>query len=340
MKNIVYIDMQMISDWDFLEGLQSETQEKWAVKSFVSNEGRTSSLSNILRYIKYFYYSFVIFLNRNKYDKIICWQAFYGIIYAFYCSIFRVQKKNYVIIQNLVYKAKGDKRSFIGNLYFKWLKYTINSGYIDLFVSASLTNCKYCAQVFDADINKFRFVPFSTEDMSVMPIHDENLSKKDYVLSIGRSNRDWEWLIESFRDSNYNLIIVCDELRYQNIPPNVEILNNVWGDDTYKYIKYCKCMIIPILIGSIASGDTVLVQGLSFSKPIIINRPSCLADDYIKDNETGLIVNKDKKELRNAIETLYTNDDLCRSLSKNARTDYLSNYTLLQYGKNIGKYAK
>ncbi|KAA6302327.1 MAG: hypothetical protein EZS26_001440 [Candidatus Ordinivivax streblomastigis] len=334
--NGIFIDMPLETNWEFLSGLEETSGKIWEVNSLVSNEGRTGKLSGIIRYCKYFYYSFIIFLDRNKYEKLLCWQSFYGIICAFYCRIFHVKKTNKVIVLNFVYKPKGE-RGLIGKLYFKWLNYCINNQYIDLYISASLTNCKYCANIFNSNINKFKFIPFSVKDSSSTPIHDEALAQSNYILSLGRSNRDWQWLIESFRGSDYNLIIICDELRYPDLPDNITVLNNVWGDDTFKYIKYCKCMIIPILVGSVASGDTVLVQGMSFSKPIIITQPSCLADDYVKDGWNGLTINKVKEDLLIALHKIYTDDNLYHTLSENARKDYLTNYTLLQYGKNVGK---
>jgi glycosyltransferase involved in cell wall biosynthesis len=62
-----------------------------------------------------------------------------------------------------------------------------------------------------------------------------------------------------------------------------------------------------------------------------------LAKDYIKDGWNGLIINKTKEDLLNALHKIYTDDKLYNTLSNNARKDYLDNYTLLQYGKNIGK---
>ena len=248
--------MPLINGWEFIKGLEDETKEVWEVKSYVSNQGRTNFLSNFFRYAKYFYFSFLIFLNRNKYDKIICWQVFYGIIFAFYCRIFHVKKKNIVIIKNLVYKPKGN--GLIGKLYFHWLKGIIDSQYIDLYISASETNTEYCSAEFGVNKNKFKFIPFSVDDATLLDIEDRELENSNYVLSLGRSNRDWDWFIESFRGLDYNLIIIADELRHSNLPPNVLHLSNVWDLDTYKYIKYCKCMIIPILISDIDRKSTRL----------------------------------------------------------------------------------
>jgi hypothetical protein len=49
----------------------------------------------------------------------------------------------------------------------------------------------------------------------------------------GRSNRDWDFLINSLAGSSYTVKIVCDELHRDNLPSNIEIHNNVWKKESY-----------------------------------------------------------------------------------------------------------
>ena len=88
--------------------------------------------------------------------------------------------------------------------------------------------------------------------------------------------------------------------------------------------------------GKIASGETVLLQTMSFSKPIIITKPSCLADDYVTDGETGLIVAKDKDELISAVNRLWNDSELYDRVAHNCRKQYEEKHSLLSYGKYVG----
>ena len=78
-------------------------------------------------------------------------------------------------------------------------------------------------------------------------------------------------------------------------------------------------------------------MAMSFSKPIIITKPSCLADDYVTEGYNGLVVEKEGAQLKAAIEKLYADDALYETLSKNGRTHYVEHHSLYTYGKNVGK---
>lgn len=332
--NIILSDMPLNKKWDFRKGLEDKTQEVWEIRNCVTNQGRSLGY-NIYRYIMYIIYPFTIFLNRSKYDKIVSWQSFYGVLFAFYCRLFKVKKKHFLLIKNFTYKPKGN--GLLGKIYFKWMKYIVKSKYIDVFVCTSQTFCDYCAEVFQEDKKRFVYLPFGVEDFT-QKLSKEDLDKReDFILSIGRSNRDWDWLLNCLSGTPYKLKIICDQLHRTDLPMNIEILNNVWFEDSYKYLAKCKMAIIPIKDGKIGSGETVLLQTMSFGKPLIITSPSCLADDYVENGKTGLVVNKNKKELLTAIQRLYEDTDLYERLSKQERNLYLDKHSIYRYGCYVGE---
>lgn len=331
-ENVALFDSSHEEAAEFIRGLQDQTGEKWRAIVCTSNRGR-QGLANMIRYLKYFVFPFKVFCQRKKYQKIIGWQEFYGLIYAFYCRLFRVKKCNTLIIKNFIYKPK---KGLVGKVYFWFMNYIVKSGYVDIYICASKTMVQYCCDAFDEKDDKFVFVPFGVNDFSA-EYTQEMPATNDYVLSLGRSNRDWEFLLEGVRECAYPVKVICDELHVKNPPENVEILNDVWGDRTYPYIYNCKCMVIPIDDGRIASGDTVLLMAMSFGKPIIITKPSCLADDYVTDGYNGIVIEKDATKLQEAISRIFTDEVSYQSLSQNGRKHYLENHSLYSYGKNVGQ---
>lgn len=331
-ENVALFDSSQEEAAEFIRGLQDQTGEQWRAIVCNSNKGR-QGLTNVIRYIKYFAFPFKIFCQRKRYQRIIGWQEFYGLVYAFYCRLFRVKKCNTLIIKNFIYKPK---KGFVGKLYFRFMNYIVKSGYVDTYICASKTMVQYCCEAFGEKDDKFVFIPFGVNDFA-SEYKPEAPAANDYVLSLGRSNRDWQFLLNGVKGSEYPVKIICDELRVEDPPENVEILNNVWGNMTHSYIYNCKCMVIPIADGRIASGDTVLLMAMSFGKPIIITKPSCLADDYVTDGYNGIVIEKDAKQLQAAIDRIFKNDTLYQQLSQNGRQHYLDNHSLYTYGKNVGK---
>ncbi len=334
-ENVALFDSSYEEAAEFIRGLQDETGEAWRAIVCNSNKGR-KGLTNLIRYIKYFAFPFKIFCQRKKYERIVGWQEFYGLIYAFYCRLFYVKKQNTLIIKNFIYKPK---KGLVGKIYFRFMNYIVKSGYIDTYICASKTMVQYCCEAFGEKADKFVFLPFGVNDFAA-EYKPDGPPANDYVLSLGRSNRDWEFLLDGAENLTVPVKIICDELHAPNAPSNVEILGSVWGDATHSYIYNCKCMVIPIADGRIASGDTVLLMAMSFGKPIIITKPSCLADDYVTDGYNGIVIEKDGKQLENAVKRIFEDDELYENLSKNGRQHYLDNHSLYTYGRHVGNLVK
>ena len=57
----------------------------------------------------------------------------------------------------------------------------------------------------------------------------------------------------------------------------------------------------------------------------------------VQDGVNGLIVDKDEKSIMTAVKRLYEDETLCENLAKNSRRMYEETYSLLSYGKNVGR---
>ena len=223
------------------------------------------------------------------------------------------------------------KKGLIGKLYYKWLKYSTNNKYVDLFICPSQRNCNYLSDTLDISNSKFVFSPLGIE-----PISQDGIINGDYYLAAGRSNRDYSWLIDSFNGINQKLIIINDQLKEYN-DDNIQIKDNVWKADYIKYLKECKGVILPIDDPNVDSGFLVLLQAMACKKPVIITKPSCIADDYLDNMVNGIIINKNKDELVEALTMLSLDNDFYNKICSNAYNTYINKYSLEAYGANVGK---
>lgn len=328
-KNVILADNSEEKVKEFKDGLENETKMKWYTYISVSNNLRKNIFDEIIRYMKYFLFPLKIFFLRKQVENIVAWQQFYGIMYAFYCNIFKVNKTNNLTIMTFIYKPKKK----FGKLYFKFIKYAINNKYVDNIIVFSKNEIEYYSKIFEMPKEKFIFENLGISEIKVQREYNE----KDYILAPGRSNRDYNFLIEAMKDDKYDVRIICDELSKDKCE-NIKIYNNVMGDKYYAMLKNAYCVVIPLKDKNISSGQLVLLQAMQLRKPIIVTDAKGVKD-YIVDGYNGLIIDKSKEELIRALEKL-KNPEIYDTLAENAYKEYVEKHSLLKLGENIGKIIK
>lgn len=329
-RNVILADCAEEEIKDVLAGLEKITNEKWYIESRISNWGRTSKIKELKRYIMYFIVPFCVFLKRKNYEKIVGWQQFYALIFCFFCEIFHVKKTTLVHAVNYTYKKK---KGVIGQLYYYFMKKIANSQYLDYLYVPSHEYAELCAHELNMDKNKIVVLPFGVPDL-YQKYKDKGKSG-DYALAIGRSNRDYDWLIEEWQEIKYQLNIISDTYRPNcELPDNIKIIKDVSGEDQFPYIAGCRFMVLPIKDGNICSGDTVLLTALSFKKTVILNKLTTLAEMYIIDGKNGLLVDKTKGRLHKCVKEVI---DQQIDLGEFARKSYLDKFSRYNMGVSIAK---
>jgi len=168
--------------------------------------------------------------------------------------------------------------------------------------------------------------------------------KREYVFSIGRSNRDFDFLVRAWSQpclKDELLIIAADQWKpSQPLPPNVIHLDNLHGKESLAYQYHAKATVIPIDDGEVASGDTVLLHSMSFSRPIIITSPSTLAEMYVDNGKTGIVLPKDEKRFAAEVKGLLDDGERMTALGKAARKKFLNCYSQYALGVNMGTRIK
>ncbi|GHT27347.1 hypothetical protein FACS189432_03690 [Bacteroidia bacterium] len=327
-KNGLFIDMPLEPDWEFHLGLEAESGETWEIKSYVSNEGRTNKIANLIRYGKYFYYSFLIFLNRNKHEKILCWQQFYGLLLVLYCRIFHVKKTFQLVIMTFIYKKKS---GIIGHIYDSFMRYIITSKYIDRLIVFSKQEVAYYAERFALNKSKFVYFPLGIDKITGLT-DNQALLEEQYILSVGRSNRDYDFLLEALKGSPYAVKILSNTLHKPSLE-KIEIYNNAFNGDYFNYLYNCFCVVIPLINPKISSGQLTILQAMQLGKPVIVTESEGISD-YIIHGYNGLIIKKEKQALLVTLQRLYTDPELCKYLSINGKSES-EKYSVKQLGINV-----
>lgn len=338
MQNLILADCEREELEPFVKGLEESMDQKFEIRSKICN-GKRGSIQNVIRYLIYIFYPVKIFLKRRGYNYIIGWQQFFALFYIFYCNLFRVKKTNIVVVGNFTYK---EKRGVCGKLYKRVMTNCLQSKYLDYIHVPSQKYAEQCAREFKIAIEKFVIVPFGLED-AYEKWKDSKVEYEEYSLAIGRSNRDYDFLIDTWKrlPKKYKLLIICDEYKTKNeLPENIILRTDIVGNDQFPYIMNCELMIIPIKDGNICSGDTVLLKAMSYYKTVVVTSPSTLAEMYIKDGENGICIEKDVERFSKEVEKLLEDETKRKKIGQNARKSFISNFSRYNMGKKMGERIK
>lgn len=339
--NIILADCDPGEIKTFTEGCNTVVSDsKFKVLSSISNGSHKGIIKNFIRYLKYFTFPFLIFLNREKYNVILGWQQFYAINFALFCRLFHVNKCNTNVVVNFTYKHKS---GIIGKIYYLYMKYCCQSEYIDYFHVLSYNYIDICSK--ELGINKEKFivtsfgVPDTYEDMKYL-----KTPMKDYSLSIGRSNRDFNFLVNVWKQDcmkGNTLLIVSDTWKpAEQMPPNVIHRTDIGYEDSFAWFNNCSLCITPISDGRICSGDTVLLTAMMFGKPVIVTTPSTLSEMYVKDGVNGICVEKNAEKAALIISEILSDKGRRTELGTNARKCFLEYFSRKSMGEHLCKKIK
>ena len=131
MRNIVIVDYNSPNGWKFHSSLEETTGEKWEVHKEISNLDHGGVFRKLVRYSKYFFVPIKYLRHKNQIARILAWQQFYGLILGFYGRLFNLKNVPPIYVMTFIYKPK---KSFVGKVYDKFMRYIVTSGYIKYFV--------------------------------------------------------------------------------------------------------------------------------------------------------------------------------------------------------------
>lgn len=342
--NVILSDREAEACETFRRGLEEGNGEKWTVWACVSNKGRTRGY-NVIRYFKYLFFPLRVYWRRKRFAKIFAWQVFYAVGLGFYSRLFHGEMDCLVAGKNLIYR---DKKGWIGRLYLSWLRYAAGRGRTEYYLVSSAAYQDYLAERVGVEPKRLAFMPFGKEDFTQTPEaaapRTENAAWKSgsYLLALGRSNRDYDWLVNALEGTGRKLHIISDEYRPAHLPSNVRVSNNLSGLQVLPSLRDAAALVFPIADGRIDAGETVLLMGFMFAKPVVVTGPSCLATDYLRDGENGLVVEKDPAgaALNAALARLETEPGLATRLGTAARAEYEAKYSEEEYGRRVGAWLR
>ena len=336
-KNIILADCEKEEIEEFAKGFKAVMGDGIFINGKICN-GSHGKAANFKRYFIYALYPLCFVMKSRHYKYVIGWQQFFALFYVFYCRLFHIKKRNIVVAVNFTYKPK---QGFSGKIYKWFMGYCVRNKYLDYIHVLSYNYAKICAEEFLVPQSKFIVTTFGIPD-TYENWKETKVEYSNYSFSIGRSNRDFDFLIDAWElMPEDELLVIASDTFFpkKKLPVNVIHRKDITGDTQFPYIANCKAMIIPIDDGTICSGDTVLLKAMSYEKLVVVTVPSTLGEMYIEDGKDGLLI---KKELKKFVDIVLKeiNSDSAKKIGISARKSFLKKFSRYAMGRNLCQLLK
>ena len=319
-------------EWNYRRIVSESSGIDFAVRSMSTGYGQ-SRLRNMWCF---FVFPFIIFLQRRRYDYILASQQFYGLLLAFYCRLLGVRKTFVLVVDTFIYKPK---RGLVGRIYGRFMRYVVGSGYVDRYIVRSSAELTSYQRVLGIPAERLTFIPLGLGGIGDAPV-DQAMAERRYILSVGRSNRDYGFLTDALQAyDDHDVEIVCDTCRIEPRNRHIHIYRDIHGDELSLWMKNCYLVVIPLANREISSGHLVLLHAMMMGKPVVVTRSEAITD-YFVDGETGIAIDNTPAELLAAIRRLYDDRELYERMSRRCRELFAARYSAEREAEMTGKVIK
>lgn len=321
-KNVILTDFDIPQGWAFPAILAQATGEPWEAVGKVCNQPRTSAGIRVMRYVTYFMFPLKMVMRRKKLGSVIGWQQFFGLNFAFYQRLFGLKKVNDLTVMTFIYKRKG---GLAGSIYHRYMRYIVTSRYVDRLICFSQEERDSYERLFGVE-GKFLYTPLGDGNIPTKAQEEEALGDDGYIFAPGRSNRNYDFLVELMAGMKYPLVVACDTYHRSSASDGVTVLNNCFGSDYQSRLNRCHCVAIPLDDLHVSAGQLSIIQALRAGKPVICTL-SDGAKDYVAQGDTGLLLPNDPRLWQDAISGIFENKKLYNDMCKKALKTYRELYT-------------
>lgn len=185
-------------------------------------------------------------------------------------------------------------------------------------------------------------VHFTHDKVDQQFFRPQGVRESNYILAVGREQRDYETLLRALQGTDIQLIIVASSPwsssslqlpRCYNSP--VKVIGRVSYTELRELYAGARLVVAPLNNVDYAAGVNALLEAMSMGKAVVATNTQGLAG-YLNDGETGLHVEAgDVEALRAAMMGLWGRPEERVRLGANARQAVLDGMNLDSYLEKI-----
>lgn len=279
-----------------------------------------------------------LFKSQPHPDVVVLSSHFEVVIFGLASLLLPRKKRPEIVYQSFIYTSRPNPWARrLRKSYFGFILHLTNR-----IICHSTNEIQNYCDIFTKAKRKFRYVPYGLH-ISGEEHHQVNLSaiiktETPYIFSAGRSGRDYSTLTKAVANSGISTHIICDReasLVGINIPSEVNILTNCYGEDYLKQLEDSYIVVIPLQVDDISAGQMVLIQAMAYRKPIIVTRTTTTQEYVQHDCECLMVDRNDSAGLQQAIQQLLNNSELATRIANGARQAYEQRFCTRAYIANM-----
>ncbi|HQO64147.1 MAG TPA: glycosyltransferase family 4 protein [Syntrophorhabdus sp.] len=259
---------------------------------------------------KHIFDTWIIIRNLLRYDAVITGNIKTAQIIGLIKKVLGFKSPIHIILELML----DEQEESIKWKFKREIQHFIFSAVDLIFVSSRSETVTY-AERLHLPHQRFRFLPFHTDIMTPKRIMTHN----DYILSAGKTGRDYEVLLRAVEGLDVKVIIVSDQYHVQGlrVPSNVKILVDISYEDYLKLLHESYFVVVPLRKLVKSTGQVVILEAMGLGKPVITTE-TVGTIDYIQHGVNGIMVPPgDSQALKDSIQNLISDKVLYESLAIN-----------------------
>lgn len=277
----------------------------------------------------------------NKYDVVLSHGMQSGIVLCLLRRIFGKGKYKHIVFDIGAFNsAKEDGKAL------KLMQYASKS--LDGVIYHTESQIEYYEKCHPWLMDKSRFIAFGTDtkffDSGGQNLTDEN--QDSYILCAGYHQRDWETLIKAYSESNkkYKLRLlgtpdenILNLIRELKLDDDVQVMAPVGIDGFKNQIRNAGFCVLPLENMNFSFGQMTLLQQMAMGKAVLAaDVPSLQA--YLHDNAVRVYTPGNVDNLKNELDFLMGNDDVCQEIGLRATAVVNEKYNEKTMAKQIEEF--
>lgn len=285
-------------------------------------------LPRLARKIKPILSLFIIIRNIWSYDAVITADIITAQLFALLRRAFSIRKPKHIILELML-----DEEAQTTTWKIKRMIQCFLFSSVDVIFVSSSKEVETYSKRFNLPKSLFKFIHFHTNIIEPKMFRSPN----GYILSAGRTGRDFHALVEAARTLPMKFVIISDQQSAKGIdlPDNVSLFIDIPRQDYLKFVKECSFVVVPLQNLVKSTGQVVILEAMAYGKPVIATY-TVGTRDYIRSGFNGILVPpNDPIFLRKAIGQLANDQSLQENLSLNALNFVKENCTFDIYVKKI-----